>query len=154
MPRKHTGGEAAELLETFKKICREAGLKVTHQRLEIFRVLAVANDHPSAEDIYERVRKTVPTISLDTVYRTVTTLEKNGVLGRVQPDARSRFDPNLEVHHHFICTECKRIDDFYWPAFDRMRSPPRRAQWGRVESKRVEIRGVCKACQKRMKEKS
>lgn len=154
MPRKPKPGETAEHLETFKKICREAGLKVTHQRLEIFRVLAPADDHPSAEDIYERVKKKVPTISLDTVYRTLTTLEKNGVLGRVQPDARSRFDPNLDVHHHFICTECKRVDDFYWAAFDRMRTPPKGAEWGRVESKRVEIRGVCKACQKRMKKKS
>ena len=154
MARKPTQAEAAELLETFKKICREAGLKVTHQRLEIFRVLVPADDHPSAEDIHERVKKTVPTISLDTVYRTLTTLEKHGVLGRVQPDARSRFDPNLDLHHHFICTECKRVDDFYWPAFDRMRTPQKGAEWGRVDTKRVEIRGVCKACQKRMKKKS
>lgn len=154
MPRKLTPREAAGLLETFKRICREAGLKVTHQRLEIFRVLAPADDHPSAEEIYERVKKKVPTISLDTVYRTLTTLAKNGVLGRVQPDARSRFDPNLDVHHHFICTECRRIDDFYWPSFDRMRSPPKSTEWGHVETKRVEIRGICKACQKSMKKKS
>lgn len=154
MPQNPTPGETAELLDTFKKICREAGLKVTHQRLEVFRVLAEADDHPSAESIYEKVKKKVPTISLDTVYRTLTTLEQNGVLGRVQVDARSRFDPNRDVHHHFICTECKRIDDFYWPTFDSMKTPPKAAGWGRIDSKRVEIRGVCKDCRKRMKRKS
>lgn len=140
-----------ERLETFKEICRNAGLKVTHQRLEIFHVLAQSTDHPSAEEVFEKVRKKVPTIALDTVYRTLTTLEAHGVLAKILLDTRARFDPNLSVHHHFVCSECRKIEDFYWPVFDTMKPPGKDSPWGKVESKHVEIKGVCRACLKKKK---
>lgn len=143
--------DRTSLLETFKEICRETGLKVTHQRLEIFRVLAQAKDHPSVETVFEKVKKKVPTIALDTVYRTLTTLEQHGVLGKLELEMRARYDPNIEVHHHFICTECKKIEDFYWPVFDGMKLPASKSPWGRVSSKRVEVKGICSACLKRKK---
>ncbi|MBC8317138.1 MAG: transcriptional repressor, partial [Desulfobulbaceae bacterium] len=58
-------------LRDFEKACRKANLKITHQRLEIFRELAKALDHPSAESLYKRLQKKLPTLSLDTVYRTL-----------------------------------------------------------------------------------
>lgn len=141
----------SELIESFKSICRQAGLKVTHQRLEIFRALAAAKDHPTVEEVYERVRAKVPTMALDTVYRTLATLEKSGVLTRINLDPRNRYDPNKAIHHHLICTECHRIEDFYWPTFDQMKVPSRKPGWGSIRSKQVEVRGVCSACMKKKK---
>jgi len=153
MGQKHEQDErsnkAAELLETFKAICSEAGLKLKHQRLEIFRVLTCSTDHPSVEDVFERVKQSVPTIALDTVYRTLTMLEQHEVLGKLQLDMRARYDPNIAVHHHFFCIECKENEDFYWPVFDRMKLPTGKSLRGRVNSKRIEVRGICPVCLKR-----
>jgi Fe2+ or Zn2+ uptake regulation protein len=67
----------------FLAACREHGIKATHQRIEIVRELASTEDHPDAESIYERVQERIPTISLDTVYRTLRLLEDNDIISRV-----------------------------------------------------------------------
>lgn len=78
----------------FRKVCKEHGIKVTHQRLEIFREVIRDHDHPSAEDIYSRVKDRLPCISLDTVYRNLAAFESYGFIGRVQIVDKIRFDPN------------------------------------------------------------
>jgi Fur family peroxide stress response transcriptional regulator len=134
----------------FEEACRERGLKVTPQRLEIFRVLASSSAHPSVEEVFEKIRKRMPTVSLDTVYRTLTTLSEAGMVSRVEVlDDRSRFDANIEHHHHFVCVRCKRVMDFYWPTFDHLTVPEEVQGLGRIEQPHVEVRGVCNACLKR-----
>ena len=64
--------------------CREAGLRLTHQRLEIYSELELACDHPTAEIIHQRIRKKMPTISLDTVYRTLATFARHGLINKVE----------------------------------------------------------------------
>ena len=84
-------------LENFETACRESGLKVTHQRLEIFRELAAADDHPTAETLYNRLQKVMPTLSLDTVYRTLTTFEEHDLISRVQTtESHARFEAEME----------------------------------------------------------
>jgi len=134
-------------VKAFEKICRDNGLKLTHQRIEIFRALASSAEHPSAERIYKRLLPNFATISLDTVYRTLLTFEKLGLVSRVQAlDDRGRFDANLAPHHHIICTKCKNIMDFYWPTFDEIQLPLETKRWGRIKFKQVELRGVCDSC--------
>lgn len=134
-------------VKELEKICRDHGLKLTHQRLEIFRALTAAEEHPSAEIIHKRLLSRFPTISLDTVYRTLFTFEKLGIISRVQVlDDRARFDANLLPHHHMICTQCKSIMDFYWPTFDEIALPLETTKWGRIKSRQVELRGVCDSC--------
>jgi len=146
--KNEKGDRKEELLEAFKAVYAETGLKLTHQRFEIFKVLTHSADHPSVEDIFEKVKRRVPTISLDTVYRTLTTLEQSGVLSRVRLETRTRFDTNLIAHHHFVCKECNRIEDFYWPVFDRMRLRSKLSTLGKVDTRHVEIRGICEECRK------
>jgi Fur family peroxide stress response transcriptional regulator len=134
-------------LQAFREICRESGLKLTHQRLEIFRILTNAEDHPSAEDVYERVKPKIPPISFDTVYRTLALFERCGVIARVNHLAdRTRYDSNMTVHHHMVCTRCKKIRDFYWPALDEMETPGTTKGWGSIEGKYLELRGICRDC--------
>ena len=94
------------------KLLKGTGLKLTHQRLEILHILMSDVDHPSAEDIYERIKPKVPTISFDTVYRTLALFEHHGIISRVQYlDDKSRYDPNTARHYHFVCTRCRTIRD-------------------------------------------
>ncbi len=131
----------------FEHHCRKAGLKLTPQRLEIYRELALTDDHPSADDVYSRVQVRMPTISLDTVYRTLVTLEHCGIVARVCAfDGRARFDANVMPHEHLACMRCKSIQDFHWQPFKQLEPPVEARQWGDVMSKDVVLRGVCKKC--------
>lgn len=135
-----------EEFNAFRKVCKERGIKVTPQRLEIFREVMRAHDHPSVEDIYIRVKDRLPSISLDTVYRNLAALESYGLIGRVQIVDKIRFDPNRKLHHHLFCTVCKGLTDFYWADFDELAPPLDVSEWGQPETKHVQIRGVCSKC--------
>ena len=134
-------------IEFLKKICSEAGIKLTHQRLEIFQEMMLSDDHPSADVLYERLKKRNPTIAIDTVYRTLATFDKLGMIKKVHVmGERTLFDKNLDQHHHFVCTRCKAVQDIYWPEFDTTSPPTEASQIGRVTSRHIEIRGVCNNC--------
>ena len=133
--------------ELFVEKCRRLGLKLTHQRLEIYKVLAAGKNHPSAEDIYSTLTPAMPTLSLDTVYRTLVTFERNGLIDRVEVlDDRARFDANLNGHHHMVCKRCRKAIDFYWPVIDDLDVPAETEGWGDIESLHIELRGICKSC--------
>jgi Fur family peroxide stress response transcriptional regulator len=134
----------------FEAHCRKAGLKLTHQRLEIYRELASTYDHPAADEVYKRVQKRMPTISLDTVYRTLLIFEQFGLAARVHAfDDRARFDANVSPHQHMACTRCKSIQDFRWQTFERMKPPAKATKWGEVQSKHVVLKGLCNECLKK-----
>lgn len=133
----------------FVEACRRQGVKVTSQRVEILRELARTDEHPDVETVYFRVRKRIPSISLDTVYRTLRTFEEQGVVGRVgSMRDRARFDANLEPHHHFVCRKCGHIADFTSSEFDQLRPPAAIGVLGAVDSVYVEVRGLCAKCRK------
>jgi Fur family peroxide stress response transcriptional regulator len=132
----------------FSDICRRYGVKATHQRTIIYRELAGTNRHPDAETIYAHVRKRIPAISLDTVYRTLRLLEKKGLISRVGSHGeKTRFDANTDRHHHFVCTECGFMGDIYNEDWDAFRAPSDVKAMGTVNSIHVELRGLCKTCQ-------
>lgn len=136
-------------LADFEHACRSAGLKLTHQRLEIYRELALASDHPAAETIHKRLKERLPTISLDTIYRTLTTFENYGLIRKVQTaESQARFEAQMMQHHHLICEQCKQIMDFQWQTFDDSDLPGAISTWGRVERKNVILHGVCEKCLK------
>jgi len=142
-------------MEAFVRQCRQIGLRVTPQRAEIYREIAGSDEHPGAEIIHERVRAHMPGISLDTVYRTLATLEQYGIITRVQmPSDHARFDANTEPHHHFVCVECGLIRDFISDQIDACEVPAAVRQWGEVRQCRMEIRGVCTACLRKTRAKA
>ncbi|MFZ5811025.1 MAG: Fur family transcriptional regulator [Thermodesulfobacteriota bacterium] len=133
--------------QDFRRLFAQNGLKLTHQRLEIYSELVSAHDHPCAETVWKRVRERVPTISLDTVYRTLTTLREHGLAVRVPVDGdTARFDGNVTPHHHLACECCGRIDDLPLNEFDPGRFQKTVAHWGRVRDAQVVIRGICRRC--------
>ena len=141
------GTEVARRLDAFQAACRRAGLKLTHQRLEIFRELASRDDHPDAEGVFRAVQARMPTVSLDTVYRTLSLLADMGVITPLGPRRESvRFDANLDQHHHYLCTRCGLTRDFTSPALDAVQVPAAVRGMGSVVAVQLEVRGLCASC--------
>ncbi|MBU1139157.1 MAG: transcriptional repressor [Proteobacteria bacterium] len=135
------------MMTEFEKACRTADLKVTHQRLEVYRELLQAEDHPSAEMLYKRIIERLPTISLDTVYRTLSTLEKHGLITRVQTvESQARFEATMARHHHAVCSKCGAITDFTWNSFDEVPVPAALNAWGKVAKRNAILEGICNDC--------
>jgi Fur family peroxide stress response transcriptional regulator len=131
----------------FEQLCRDAGVRLTHQRLEIFREVAQTGDHPDAGTVCNRVRERIPTVSLDTVYRTLWLLNDHGLITAFGSSReRTRFDANLCRHHHFVCVRCGLMRDFHSEELDDLELPSSARAFGRVKSALVEIRGVCREC--------
>jgi len=126
---------------------RRKGLRVTHQRMEILRELAATDGHPEAETVYRRVSERVPTISRDTVYRTLATLEEHGLVSRAEIlGGPARYDADTDTHHHFVCTRCGAVKDFRSRALEELPIPRSAKALGRVTSAHVQVRGVCSEC--------
>jgi len=147
--------EIEHRMTRLEQVCRSAGVELTHQRIEIFRQVAQIGDHPDAETIYRGVRKRIPTMSLDTVYRAHWLLSEVGLITTLGPSReRARFDANLRRHHHFVCRQCGLTRDFYSDALDELSLPQSVTEFGSVETTRVEARGVCRKCTAKEKTRS
>ncbi len=132
----------AELTELF----RTRGLKVTPQRQMLFVLLHGNGVHPTAESLYAAAREQMPTISLRTVYQTLSDLEAMGEIHQLDVGTgSSRFDPNTDAHHHLVCDRCGKVRDLY-AEFPGMQVPRGRAQGFAVRSVEVVFRGVCDDC--------
>jgi Fur family transcriptional regulator, peroxide stress response regulator len=147
--------EVVRRIERLKQASRGGGVKLTHQRLEIFREVAASVAHPDADTVFQAVRQRLPTVSLDTVYRTLWMLNDLGLISTLGPRRESvRFDANLTQHHHYVCTRCGLARDFESAAFNALRIPPAVKGFGSVVATHVEVRGVCGSCEKKRAETS
>ena len=134
-------------IEQFKKRCREKGLKLTLQRLIIYKELIRTKNHPSADKIYERVKEQFATIALDTVHRTLLTFCEIGVASMVEGTGSSkRFDGNLDSHHHIQCIKCGKIIDFYSDAYNTTPLPVEVQNSFHILKKTMHVEGICGEC--------
>ncbi len=134
-------------IEGFEGLCLRAGLRITPQRVAVYRVLANSKEHPSADAVYQQVRQEIRNISFDTVNRTLITLSEIGAAFVVEGSGDvKRFDGNLEGHQHFKCTKCKKIIDFHHKPFDNIELPESFEVEFTVLRKTVLLEGLCRAC--------
>jgi Fur family peroxide stress response transcriptional regulator len=118
--------------------------RLTPQRMAILDYLDGNKSHPSAEDIYRAVAKKFPTMSLATVYNTLSALERRGQLLKLTIDpSKARYDPNTFPHHHLICNLCKTIADV--DTHYRLALPDSDFE---VTGSHVEFFGKCPKCKK------
>lgn len=144
--------ELEKKLNIFKDICYREGLKITPQRLAIYKELISSFEHQSASNLYEKVKKYFSNISLDTVNRTLIIFNKIGLIGVVEGSGGSkRYDSKLEPHHHFRCIRCDRIIDFYNKGYDDIEIPAEFKTKFIVTRKRVNLEGVCDRCRVQVK---
>jgi Fur family ferric uptake transcriptional regulator len=94
-------------------------MKYTNQRVEILNFLKDNTTHPTVEEVFEGVRKKLTRISKATVYQNLKMLTRKGIIQEVNVKGVSRFEPNMEPHHHIICRKCGRIFDFKSPELTR-----------------------------------
>ena len=124
-------------------------VRMTHQREIILDELKRTRTHPTADELYTRVKKRLPRISLATVYRNLETLSSAGLVSKLEITGRQkRFDWNQQPHDHISCTECHRIDDIL-PKSGASRSceMPVDHHGYTLTGWRVEYFGICLSCQ-------
>lgn len=130
--------------------CKELGLKVTPQRVAIYRELANTDQHPSAESICQKIRNYYPNISLTTIYRTLETFEKSGIVSVVNILYNAaRYDANLEPHHHLVCVSCKKVEDYYDDSLINLDISKRNLANYKVLGYTLQLNGICKDCPKK-----
>ena len=135
----------------FRNKCKEHGMRVTHQKVTIYKELRKSADHPSPEQIFNRLKHTLHGLSLDTVYRTLSSFREIGLIDLVDGYGTvRRFDPKLEKHHHFRCRKCGTIIDFASDYYDKIDIPKDISKECEVLKLRVTIEGYCKKCRKKL----
>lgn len=141
---------SAKQIETrvskFIEQSKELGLKVTPQRIAIYKELAKTVEHPSTEMIYNNIKDYYPNISLTTVYRTLETFEKMGLISVVNVLYNAaRYDANLEPHHHVVCVSCKKIEDVYDDSINESIQNPKIGNY-KMLGYSVLFNGLCEDC--------
>jgi Fe2+ or Zn2+ uptake regulation protein len=137
---------AAAMLRDLKR----AGLKMTAQRLAIVKLFAKDESHPTAQDLYERLRREYPTMSFATVYNTLDALASAGLSGTLRLGGAARFDPNVDAHHHAVCDRCGAVRDIPAETLAPTSATVRRLQKeaGGFSVRAIErvYRGLCAKC--------
>ena len=117
------------------------------QRTAILQVLKGTTSHPTADWVYQEVSRTIPNISLGTVYRNLSQLAEAGTIQRMEiGDGIDHFDYNTEPHDHFYCRECRCLYDFPLPYDKGIDKQAADTGYGMIEQHSLIYRGVCKGC--------
>ena len=104
-----------------RDIISAKGLKVTPQRIGVMEAIYKLNNHPTADNIIEYIRKTDPNIGSGTVYNVLETLVKNDLIKKVKTEKDvMRYDGILENHHHLYCIQCDYIEDYKNEKLDKL----------------------------------
>lgn len=122
-------------------------MKYSRQRESIREFLLSRKDHPSAEEIYQNVRRTYPNISLGTVYRNLSLLTATGAIQKIScGDTCERFDADTRPHYHFICNDCHSVTDLELPDLSFMNILAGSSFQGRIEGSFTYFYGLCESC--------
>ncbi|HVC91084.1 MAG TPA: transcriptional repressor [Acidobacteriaceae bacterium] len=133
----------------FRAFCSQHGLAATHQRQILFEVVQEMEGHPSPEEIYARVRRRIPSISLATVYKNLHLFVESGIVGEVSLHHGSlRIETNRTAHHHLVCRGCKSITDLDEKSFRLEMEHDHISAAFQVERYSIEVVGLCPACKK------
>ena len=139
--KKKLNGDLNERLMT-------GGFRFTPQRQHVYDVLLQKRDHPTAEEVFIRSKKTMPDISMATVYNCLDALVKCGLVRLVVLDrGATRFCPNMREHCHFYCDSCDTVFDVDLPA--KSASPVALPKGFKAEHYEIAIHGICPECAKR-----
>jgi Fur family peroxide stress response transcriptional regulator len=133
---------------SFRELCQENGIAVTHQRQVLYEVMKTMHGHPSPEEVYARVKKKVPAISLATVYKNIHLFVESGVFREVSMHHGSlRVEMNDDAHHHMVCSKCKMITDIGEKELGLVSKRDKLPGGFLVERYAVDVIGICAKCQ-------
>lgn len=127
-------------------------LRMTNQREIILRELVASQQHLTADELYDIVKKVMPRISLATVYRNLEILSEAGLIGKLEISGRQkRFDYDPSEHDHIYCAVCHRVDNLELSHESIDKEEFASAGGYSVTGYRLEIIGVCPECQGKIK---
>ena len=144
---KQTNGRI-KLLENARRALNVAGLRITSQRALILEIIRRGKGHLDADEIYRRARKKQPRLSLSTVYRTLQTLKKLGLVEELHFDeAHHHYEikPSTE-HHHLVCLGCGRLVEFQYPLARLIKRNIVEAKDFEITGSEVRMTGYCPTC--------
>ena len=126
--------------------------RMTHQREIILEEVTKVTSHPTADDVYDRVRRQLPRISLGTVYRNLDTLSECGLIQKIEPGySQMRFDGNTGTHYHIRCIHCGKVEDAPIGPVGNLEDELSRVSDYTVIGYRLEFIGSCPECGKNQK---
>lgn len=124
--------------------------RMTKQRKAILKILKNTDIHPTADWIYEQVKKEIPNISLGTVYRNLNVLNEMGKIMILDYGSTySRYDGNPKNHYHFKCEKCGRVFDLDQKVFNDLNEKMEMNSPHKVDYHRLEFYGICEKCQEK-----
>jgi len=127
----------------------ETSMRLTPQRQVILEELSKVKTHPTANEIYDMVRKRLPRIGLGTVYRNLDLMAENGTILKLEVGGtQKRFDATTEPHYHIRCTECGRVDDIDMEVFGQIEQAAGEATDYEVLGHHIEFTGICESCRR------
>ncbi len=137
---------------------RTRSVRVTPQRLAIAEAVLNSTDHPTVQQIYERVRNNFPSMTLATIYSTLGVLERSGLIQELPFERMSRYEPNMDPHVNLVCIGCENVmdADAGQEAVVRLKNRILNESDFQVAWQRVDFYGWCPNCaaEKRQKELS
>lgn len=135
-------------MNEFVSVLRGLKLKATPQRLAVLRLLFGNHQHPSADEIFTKVKKEHPTVSRATVYNTLRALKEKALIGEIPFSNGSRFEPVSEPHINLVCVKCGRIEDFHHQFVDKLHVTVKSKAKYSIISSRLEFLGYCENCKR------
>ena len=130
---------------------REKGFRVTPQRIAICEFILSSKDHPTADQVYQEVKKKYPTLSLATVYHTLRLLTEIGMLQELGfTDETSRYDPDISPHINIICRNCGKIQDYQAENVKKLWSQIIEDLGSKPIEQRLDVYRYCDQCQVNM----
>jgi Fur family peroxide stress response transcriptional regulator len=134
-------------MESLERLCCERGIPCTIQRRAVLEAVLKSDNHPTADQVFEEVNANHRGISRATVHRALETLVRLGVITKAcHPGKTTRYDANIQTHHHLVCMECDKITDIQDEHLDSLRIPDTTDHEFRVVDFRVQLRGICRDC--------
>jgi Fur family peroxide stress response transcriptional regulator len=122
--------------------------KRSRQRERILAILSSTRIHPSADWIYQKLKKEIPRLSLGTVYRNLNTLIELGLIQRLPlEDGTDRFEATIAPHYHLICEQCGSVADFTMPHPVDINQKTEKLSGFKVTRHRIDFFGLCSKCQ-------
>lgn len=136
---------AAALIDNLK----EVGLRVTPQRLAIYRALVSSDAHPTAQNLFEKLQPILPSLSQATVYNTLQALVRHGLIQEIGEagDGAVHYDANPTPHVNLICTSCHRVEDYFEVPLEGVLEQVVAVSGYRVHGVRIAYYGLCPRCQ-------
>jgi len=122
------------------------GTRNTYQKTKILEYLQSVKTHPTADIVYEAVRKDIPTISLGTVYRNLNKMADNSEILRLEIGGEYHFDADLCLHQHAVCKNCGKILDLFDKETSEFALEKLRKHGFDAECVEITFKGTCKSC--------